>query len=233
MKNEKRNGIARSVFNLTRSNKVNQYFNHFPSIKAFIGSGIVFLFLLGSGCRQNKDRWLEIESKVENLEQAILPGTDPEAGRIRDLVFNGLTARVGGEGAKQEIAENVRSEDGDKRFIIKLRPGIRFHNDQRLSSLDVRYTFIAVINSELSRSEQGEQLRSLIESIEVRDALTIVFNCFRATPEFVKIVGQVGIIPEGSLAVQAKQLVGTGPYRFLRRMDRNRLLLAKNDHYWQ
>lgn len=185
----------------------------------------------GCGGLSSGSRELEVDLEARGPSSGPSFLTDPEADRRRALIFNGLTRFSGTSGVVPDLAETVAVELNFRKFTFRLRSGIRFHNDQVLTSLDVRYTFMTMMRPDLV-SDRGEMFRRLVESIDVPDERTVVFNCREPSPDFTRLVGLVGIIPEGTAGGQQANPIGTGPYRFVRYEGERRLRLRRNDDYF-
>ena len=118
------------------------------------------------------------------------------------------------------LAESVEVNDDASEFVFKLREGVKFHDGEVLTAEDVKASM------EFAREQQSftASYSNFWESIEVIDDLT-----FNVTT---KEVYAKTLIDMGSHYVLPKKLieeghdfnadpVGTGPYKFVRRLSRN------------
>jgi len=184
------------------------------------------------GCswfKGSRELEVELESTGQMSDLSLL--ADPGADRLRAQILNGLTKITGPSEVVPDLAERYESGLNFRKFTFRLRSGVRFHNDQAVTSLDVRYTFMNLMRADLV-SDQGSTFRRLVETIEVPDERTVVFTCREPSPDFPRLVGAVGIIPEGTARTLRANPIGTGPYRFLHYVDERRIRLRRNDGYF-
>lgn len=122
-------------------------------------------------------------------------------------------------------------------LVMKLRPDVTFHDGTPFDAEAVSYNVDRVKNHPNTKIPAD---LSSVESVEVVDELTIQFNL--STPDS----GLVGILsdragmmvsPTAAEAAAEQQLdsspVGTGPFTFAEYAEGERLLLEKNEAYWQ
>ena len=170
-----------------------------------------------------------IEKRVPTFDPRA--SSDSAAERIRQLIFNSLMRKGENFEPVPDLAESVENSPDYKTFTFKLKPNIKFHDGRRCSSLDVKYTFETMLaDKSLVKRASFEQD---VASIEVIDPLTIVFHCRNPFPSLPNDVIPVGIIPEGSSNQQAKQPLGTGPFKFASSVEDQEIILNAYDQYFQ
>src|SRR5262249_5175313 len=120
-----------------------------------------------------------------------------------------------------------------KTLTFRLRQDVKFHNSQKLSALDVKYTFDTMMAQGFPSATKVELARELA-SVEVGEdyPMTVVFNCYNPCPGLPKIIVRVGIVPEGTTDQQAKKPVGTGPFRFDSYSEDQEVVLASYPQYF-
>jgi peptide/nickel transport system substrate-binding protein len=193
---------------------------------------ILLLVLLGSlscvrGSRQHELVML-IEKHVPTFDPRA--SADSAAERFRQLVFNSLMRKGENFEAVPDLAENVSNSADYKTFTFKLRPDIKFHDGRRFSALDVKYTFETMLaDKSLVKRASFEQD---LAAIHVLDPQTVVFHCRNPFPSLLNDVIPVGIIPEGSADQQAKQPIGTGPFKFSNYIEDQEIVLNAYDQYF-
>jgi peptide/nickel transport system substrate-binding protein len=122
------------------------------------------------------------------------------------------------------VARDWKLAPDSMSLTINLRPGIRFHTGDELTSADVKFTLEQFTSSRCISSEVGT-LRKIIKSIETPDPLTVVVNYKipnAVLPNFLS--RQMGIegsvLPKKYFEAHGAQYfnthpVGSGPYKFV------------------
>ena len=121
-----------------------------------------------------------------------------------------------------------------KRWVFKLKKGIKFHNGAPLTSKDV------VFSVEKMRDEKGGSLQAPnfkdVSEIQTPDDQTVIFVTKQPLAIFLDrlrnrfIVSKVAGDKYGDQIYQ--NLVGTGPYKFVSFQRGGNLVFTRNDDYW-
>jgi peptide/nickel transport system substrate-binding protein len=121
-----------------------------------------------------------------------------------------------------------------KRWVFKLRKGVKFHNGAPLTSKDV------VFSVEKMRDEKGGSLQasnfSDVTEIQTPDDQTVIFVTKQPLAIFLDrlrnryIVSKVAGDKYGDQLYQ--NLVGTGAYKFVSFQRGGNLVFTRNDDYW-
>lgn len=130
------------------------------------------------------------------------------------------------------LAESIVPNDDYTQWTIRLRPGVRFHNGEPLTSADVKRVFDEHLASPLTGT-----VFALVDSVEVVDDLTVRVDMSAPWSVFPSaLTTQVGVIPA------AEQLdgddrstvpIGTGPFVFDEWVPDTHLRVVRNDDYWR
>ncbi|MBP6822079.1 MAG: ABC transporter substrate-binding protein [Acidobacteria bacterium] len=177
-----------------------------------------------------------LEKRVSTFDPRV--SSDSADERMRQLIFNGLTRKNEKFDPVPDLAESFESSPDFKTFTFRLRQGIKFHNDQKLSALDVKYTFDTMLAAGFTSAKKVEFTREvepgkpLLAAIEVVDPQTVVFRCNDACPGLANMIVPVGIIPEGTTDQQAKKPIGTGPFKFENFTEDQEVVLGSNAQYF-
>jgi peptide/nickel transport system substrate-binding protein len=126
------------------------------------------------------------------------------------------------------------SADG-KTVIIKLRPGVKFHDGEPFNAEAAKYSIDRHVNLKTSfrKAEIG-----VIDSVEVIDPLTIKLNL--KTP-FSPLVNQLADRAGMMMSPKAAEASGdkfglkpvcAGPYKFVERIQQDRIVVEKFADYW-
>ena len=186
-----------------------------------------------------------LSSAFDDLDPALALFVEP--AEVVPNVFETLT-RVG-EGARIEpcLVSRFELEDGGRRLYLALREGVRFHDGRRLTARDVRYSFERLLRSPYPGVETalmpirgardfvdhqsselvGLKIMSSTElAIELEEPLAF-FPAMLANPMSV-------IVPEGTNDFTGnwrEGCAGTGPFRVVGILPRERIELEANPHY--
>ncbi|MBE9606054.1 ABC transporter substrate-binding protein [Acetobacteraceae bacterium H6797] len=134
------------------------------------------------------------------------------------------------------LAESWKAVD-ETTWEFKLRPGVTFHNGEKLTAEDVAYSLKRVPTVQ-SPSSFAVYTRA-ITGIEVVDPLTLRLKTAAPYPLLPSDVAAIFILPRSlgenvaSAAFNSdKVAVGTGPYRFVSYAPNDRVILQRNPDYW-
>ena len=167
------------------------------------------------------------------------PHLDPTAGAAAAIdevvyanVFEGLT-RIDRDGAVQPaLAKSWTVSDDGLTYSFALHEGVSFHDGSSLEASDVVFSLDRA-RAEDSVSAQ-KALFEPIESVAAPDAATVVVTLKRPTGHFLFNLGwgdAVVVAPESADGNKAKP-IGTGPFKFERWVQGDRVELVRNPDYW-
>jgi peptide/nickel transport system substrate-binding protein len=160
-----------------------------------------------------------------NLDPRV--GTDEASQKAHQLVFNTLV----------RIDENLRivpelaslEAENDVTYVAHLKRGVLFHNGRELTSEDVVYTFRSFLDPAF-RGRSGAY-RQQLASVRARDRYTVEFKLQKPFASFpVNLV--MGIVQAGSGDANARQPIGTGPYKVRSFVQDDRLVLDPFERYF-
>jgi peptide/nickel transport system substrate-binding protein len=154
------------------------------------------------------------------------------------LIFDtlyGLNERF--EAVPQMVAGHVTENDG-RLWRLTLRPGLKFHDGSPVLARDC----VASLRRWSRRDAFGQALMAATDELGAPDDTTIVFRLKKPFPLLPDALGKPGsnmpaIMPERlantDAYTQIKEMVGSGPYRFLadERIPGARLAYARFEGY--
>jgi len=164
-------------------------------------------------------------------------------------IFETLTRQTEAAGITQWLASDIDSEDGGRRFRIRLRKDIRFHDGRRLTARDVRYSWEHLLQNaespsrallspiqgakELTNGQAGE-----LKGFRILSALEFTVDLEQPLSFFPTLLSypSAAIVAEGTRRFDVSWRdgsVGTGPFRIVRFERGERLELEANPDYWR
>ncbi|MFN0085802.1 MAG: ABC transporter substrate-binding protein [Blastocatellia bacterium] len=171
-----------------------------------------------------------LEKRIETFDPRV--SSDSAAERLRQLMFNALTRKDEQFNPIPDLAERFEASPDRRSFTFHLRPGVKFHDDRPVSSLDVKYTFDSMMAKGFASAKKVELARE-IAAIEVIDPQTILFRCANPCPNLPNMIVPVGIIPEGSTDQFTKRPIGTGPFKLESYTEDQEVILTANRNYFE
>jgi peptide/nickel transport system substrate-binding protein len=148
------------------------------------------------------------------------PGLDPTAGAASAIaeitlynIYETLT-KIGSDSRTTPLlAESWTVSPDLKAWTFKLRPSVKFHNGEPFSAANVKFSFERAV--EKASTNKDKATFNNIERIDTPDANTVVLNLKNGDPDLLFKLGQATavMVEPKSVATNATQPVGTGPYR--------------------
>jgi peptide/nickel transport system substrate-binding protein len=131
------------------------------------------------------------------------------------------------------LAEGHTVSDDGRRYTITLRRGVKFHNGKELTADDAVTSLVRWGRLQTS----GKAIWKYVEAVEARDASTVVFHLKTPTGSLLHALAtnHAAIYPKdvveaaGDNAV--KNLIGTGPFRFVEHRPDRHIKLARFKDY--
>jgi len=171
-----------------------------------------------------------------------------EHSEVAPSLFETLTRALDGTRIVPWIAPEVLTEDDGKRYRIRLRPGVRFHDGRRLTTRDVRFSWERLLMTPSVNRWLLSPIRGAKRVIGGETADLEGFHIVSPTEFFIDLEKPVAffpalisyaptaIIPEGTgaMGVNAEEgAIGTGPFRIVNFEPGRRLELERNPTYWR
>ncbi|MBZ5656409.1 MAG: ABC transporter substrate-binding protein [Acidobacteriia bacterium] len=170
-----------------------------------------------------------IESSPTDLDPRV--GIDGQSERIDELIFDALLTRDNHLSVQPGLAEKWEIPDA-LTYIFHLHRGVTFHDGQRLTSRDVKWTFDSLIQGKV-RSTKASTYR-FVDRIETPDADTVVVHLKEPSSTFLWNLseGAIGIVPYGSGDKMTRHPIGSGPFKFVSAETDKEVILERNSAYW-
>jgi len=167
------------------------------------------------------------------------PNLDPTAGAAAAIdevvyanVFEGLTRFAADGGVVPALAKSWEISDDGLIYTFTLQSGITFHDGSALDAEDVKFSL------DRSRAENStnaqKQLFDSIDTIKVTDPETVVITLSDPNGAllFNLAWGDAIVMSPDSFDKAKTAPIGTGPFKFSRWVQGDRIELEKNPDYW-
>lgn len=167
------------------------------------------------------------------------PHLDPTAGAAAAIdevvyanVFEGLT-RIDRNGVVQPgLAETWAVSDNGLNYTFSLRSGVTFHDGSAFDADDAVFSIERAMTEDSVNAQKG--LFEPIASVTAESADKLVITLKQPTGHFLFNLGwgdAVIVAPESADSNKALP-IGTGPFKFDRWVQGDRVVLKRNDAYW-
>jgi peptide/nickel transport system substrate-binding protein len=128
------------------------------------------------------------------------------------------------------------SEDGLS-YEFKLRPGLKFHNGDPVTTEDVKFSFARY------QGTGAQILRDHVSEVEIVDPLVVRFHLKQPWPDFMTFYGTTAtaagiVVPKKYLTEVGddgfkKHPIGAGPYKFISSKPGIEVVLEADPGYWR
>ncbi len=153
-------------------------------------------------------------------------------------IFDPLVLRTADSHLAPGLAESWKPLS-DTVWEFQLRPGVSFHDGQAFTADDVAFTIARAPSVPNSPSSFAGMLRAITQ-VDIVGPLTLHLHTRAPAPNLPGDLAIVAVVSrhagEGASSDDynsGKAAIGTGPYRFVRFVRGERVLLARNDAAWR
>jgi len=153
--------------------------------------------------------------------------TDEASQKAHQLLYSPLARIDDNLRVVPELAESIDQPD-PVTYVAKLRRGVLFHNGGALTAADVVYTFRSFLDPKFRGRTAAYRA---VQAVEALDPYTVKFTLKEASASF-PINFVMGIVQDGSGAANARQPIGTGPYKLSSFVADDRIVLTAFDQYY-
>lgn len=151
-------------------------------------------------------------------------------------IMNCLVARDEKNNYVMDLAETSSMTEDGKQITFYLNDNVKWHDGEKFTSADVKWTFEAVIN----RKGLFVERLKYIDEVFCPDEYTVVFKLKQPVASFMSIVSSVYILPkhiyEGTDWIKNAanhHPIGTGPYEFYEYKNGVSVVLKANNDYFK
>jgi peptide/nickel transport system substrate-binding protein len=135
------------------------------------------------------------------------------------------------------LAESWQESEDGLTYEFKLRPGLTFHNGDKLTSEDVKFSF------ERYKGAGATVLKENVASVEIVDPLVVRFHLKGVWPDFMTFYGSTAsaaglVVPKNYIEKVGEKgfsdhPIGAGPYKFASTTPGIEVVFEAFDHYWR
>ncbi|MEJ2709554.1 MAG: ABC transporter substrate-binding protein [Anaerolineales bacterium] len=157
--------------------------------------------------------------------------------QILNNVLEGLTTFDDDLNLQPGLAESWEQSEDGKTWTFQLRQGVKFHNGREMTADDVKWSFERLIDPATGAGNAG-RVGPPETKIDVVDPYTVAithpepFGIFPQSIGFDKstgIVAKESLEEDGTISIP----IGTGPFKITDVQGTTRLVLERNQDYWQ
>ena len=167
------------------------------------------------------------------------PNLDPTGGAAAAIdevvysnIFEGLTKYNADGSISPALAKSwIISPDG-LTYKFELNKGIMFHDGSEFDSSDVKFSFERALADDSTNAQK--RLFTDIQSINILGKHTVVINLGKPNGGFITNLawGDAVILAPESVNLAATNPIGTGPFKFLKWVQGDRVEIERNPNYW-
>ena len=135
------------------------------------------------------------------------------------------------------LAQSWQESSDGKAYEFKLRPGLKFHNGDPVTTEDVKFSF------ERYKGASAKILQDHVAQVEIVDPLVVRFHLKAPWPDFMTVYGTTAsaaglVVPKKYLTQVGedgfkKQPIGAGPYKFVSQKPGVEVELEAYPDYWR
>src|SRR6516162_7213749 len=135
------------------------------------------------------------------------------------------------------LAESWQESQDGKTYEFKLRPGLKFHNGDPVTTEDVKFSF------DRYRGAAAKVLQEHVAQVEIVDPLVVRFHLKAPWPDFMTFYGTTAsaagiVVPKNYLTRVGddgfkKHPIGAGPYKFVSQKPGVEVELEAYTGYWR
>lgn len=149
---------------------------------------------------------------------------------LTSLIYEGLYSLDDDYRPVECLAESCEAESSGKRWTVKMRSGVVFHDGTPCTAYDVEATLKEILRLADDGMGQYNQLKYMISDVKANSADSLIITASR--PYWgIKFALTFPVLPRDQVNLQVP--AGTGPFKVDRFEPASYLLLSANEAWWQ
>ena len=190
-----------------------------------------------------------LDNEPRSLDPALIRSTYATA--VSHQLFDGLVQFDGDLNIIPSLAKSWKASHNGVVWVFKLREGISFHNGREVTAEDVVYSFTRLMdpNTHSPSTWLFERLQGIeafragtaerIEGLMALDRYTLQITLSQPYAPFIQMLGviQARVVPREEIErlgdAFSRQPIGTGPFRFVRWVTGQEIVLQANESYFE
>jgi peptide/nickel transport system substrate-binding protein len=152
-------------------------------------------------------------------------------------IHDALVRPYPGQKMGPSLAESWEESEDGLTYTFKLRPGLKFHNGDPVTTEDVKFSF------ERYQGAGAQTLKDHVSEVEIVDPLVVRFHLKAPWPDFMTFYGTTAtaagiVVPKKYLTEVGEDgfkqhPVGAGPYKFVSSKPGVEVVLEADPGYWR
>ena len=158
-----------------------------------------------------------LDKEIQSLDALVTASGDSQ--RYAMQIYDTLYGFDPKGNVVPRMADSYKLSDDGRVYTFHLKPGIKFHNGEALTSADVKYTIERIMDPAV-RSTRRPYFAPVVDRIETPDDATVVVHLKQPDGVFLnKVAGFLFIVPKDYTSglptpeAFAAAPIGSGPYR--------------------
>lgn len=131
------------------------------------------------------------------------------------------------------LAESWQWNPDNTELTMRLRKGVLYHTGREFTSSDVKFNLDRVKDPKVASQFRGNVMQ--IKDVMTPDPGTVVLKFEKPYLAIFDVLARLAILDPATAAdlEGAKQVIGTGPFKWSEYVPGNKVTLVRNDKYWQ
>lgn len=203
---------------------------------------ILFPLLLGA-CRPDyavpSDRLrMHLAGEPDTLN--LILATDAYASEVNGYLYDSLiTVDLDTLEFKPKVAESWKASTDMRSFVFKLRKDVKWHDGAPFTADDVVFSYNLVMDPK-TKSPALKSVYGDIEKVRKIDDYTVEFKLSKSNFRSLQLCGTFPVVPKHVLEKEgdlehgefSRAPLGNGPYVFKAWDTNRRIILERNENYW-
>ncbi|MCC6174348.1 MAG: ABC transporter substrate-binding protein [Chloroflexi bacterium] len=132
---------------------------------------------------------------------------------------------------KPKLAKSFEWADNNTSLVVTLPSGVTFHNGEKLTAADVKFTLDSILDPQVGSWLRG--FISAIKEVQLVDDTHLKLKTDGVQNQLIPAFTYVDIVPRSmGTDLAKKNPIGSGPFKFTEWVPNDRVVVEKNASYW-